>query len=76
MSWGPADLPSFEGRTVVITGGNSGIGWHTAAELSRRGAAVTIACRDVAAGRAAAATMRERGAGSVRVAALDLADLA
>ncbi len=76
MSWSPADLPSFAGRTVVVTGGNSGIGWHTVAELARHGADVTLACRNVEAGEKAAAAMRTPGAGPVRVQALDLADLA
>jgi NAD(P)-dependent dehydrogenase (short-subunit alcohol dehydrogenase family) len=75
MTWRTTDLPSFAGRTVVVTGGNSGIGWHTAAALSRRGADVTIACRNVEAGARAASDMRVAGAGEVRVAPLDLADL-
>ena len=76
MSWTAADLPSFDGRTVVVTGGNSGIGRHTAAALARVGAEVTIACRNVAAGEQAAADLAAQGAPGVRVAELDLADLA
>ena len=76
MAWRISDLPSFDGLNVLVTGGTSGIGWHTAAELSRRGAAVTIACRDVVRGERAAAELRAAGAGEVHVAELDLADLA
>ena len=51
---GPADIPSLAGTTAVVTGANSGIGWHTAAELARHGADVTLAVRNLDKGEAAA----------------------
>ena len=72
MTWTPSDLPEMAGRTIVITGANSGIGLEAARALAGRGAAVVLAVRSVRKGTAAAATI----AGSVRVAELDLADLA
>ena len=38
--WTAADLPSFAGRTVIVTGANSGLGEVTARELARVGAKV------------------------------------
>ena len=74
--WSPADIPSLVGTTAVVTGANSGIGWHTAAGLARHGADVTLAVRNLDKGEAAAAKIREGATGDVRVARLDLGSLA
>jgi NAD(P)-dependent dehydrogenase (short-subunit alcohol dehydrogenase family) len=67
-----ADIPAMTGRTVVVTGANSGIGRAAAHALAARGARLVLAVRDTAKGQAAAATMT----GDVVVRRLDLADLA
>jgi NAD(P)-dependent dehydrogenase (short-subunit alcohol dehydrogenase family) len=69
--WTAADLPSFVGRTVIITGANSGLGAVTARELARTGAAVIMAVRTPSKGEAAARQMT----GNIEVRQLDLQDL-
>ncbi|BDB44698.1 MULTISPECIES: oxidoreductase [Mycobacterium] len=71
MTWTAADLPSFAGRTVIITGANSGLGAITARELARVGATIVMAVRNTEKGEKAAAGI----AGDVQVRALDLQDL-
>lgn len=70
------EVPDMTGRTVVVTGGNSGIGLETAAALAAAGARVVITARDSDRGRAALDRLRARGpAGSVDLAVFDLASL-
>jgi NAD(P)-dependent dehydrogenase (short-subunit alcohol dehydrogenase family) len=70
--WTAADLPSFAGRTVIVTGANSGLGAVTARELARVGAQVILAVRNTGKGEAAARDMP----GDVEVRCLDLQNLA
>lgn len=75
--WTIHDIPDQTGKRAIVTGANSGIGWHTALELARAGAEVTIASRD--AGKAKLAAERIRAAlpcPRIRTAVLDLARLA
>jgi NAD(P)-dependent dehydrogenase (short-subunit alcohol dehydrogenase family) len=76
-NWSTRAMPSLDGRRAIVTGANSGIGYHTALELARAGAEVLLAVRDAARGEEALARLRqELPAGRVAVASLDLASLA
>ena len=67
----------MDGRTVLITGGNTGLGLETAVALAREGAPVVITSRDAQKGEVAQAEIRERsGSDAVEVVELDLASLA
>ncbi len=75
--WSAEHLSDLSGKTIIVTGANSGLGYVTTLELARKGAHVILACRD--AGRADAATDRIRAeipAASLSVSPLDLASLA
>ncbi|WP_099038261.1 SDR family NAD(P)-dependent oxidoreductase [Mycobacterium neglectum] len=75
-AWNTADIPDQTGRTAVITGANTGIGFETAAALAANGADVVLAVRNLAKGRNAAdrITAVAPGAG-VSVQQLDLSSL-
>jgi NAD(P)-dependent dehydrogenase (short-subunit alcohol dehydrogenase family) len=68
-------LFSLDGRTAVITGGSSGIGWGMARALGRAGAAVVLVARDAAALAARAAELTAAGGRAAWVSA-DLGDRA
>jgi NAD(P)-dependent dehydrogenase (short-subunit alcohol dehydrogenase family) len=75
--WTPVDMPDQTGRTVLVTGANSGLGFQTSLELARRGARVLMACRNP--GRAEAALGRIRlevPNAAAELVSLDLSSLA
>jgi NAD(P)-dependent dehydrogenase (short-subunit alcohol dehydrogenase family) len=71
-SWSTINIPDMTGRTVIVTGANSGIGRAGARALAGAGARVVLAVRNDDKGRTAAATMP----GETEVRQLDLASLA
>lgn len=70
MTW------DVNGKRVLVTGGNSGIGKATARGLAERGAEVMITARDAAKGRAAAAEISAKTGNDVGLGIVDLASLA
>ena len=74
--WTAAQMPTQAGKTVLVTGANSGIGYQTALELARHGAHVMLGCRSESKGNAALERLRRAvpNAG-VEFALLDMASL-
>ena len=74
--WNAADIPDQAGRTVLVTGANSGLGLQTVVAIAGRGATVLLACRDAHRGRAALDRVRSvSGGADATLVQLDLADL-
>ena len=62
--WTTADIPDQTGRTAVITGANTGLGFETAAALAAKGAHVVLAVRNLEKGKAAADLIARRTPGA------------
>ena len=74
--WTPTDIPDQTGKTALVTGADSGIGFRTALELNRAGARVVLAVRDEIKGRDAIRRLRtEVPDADLELCLLDLADL-
>ena len=74
--WSLEDMPDQSGRTVVITGANSGLGLETTRAFAGRGAHVIMACRNLEKAARAESDVRDtHPSASLEVRALDLADL-
>jgi NAD(P)-dependent dehydrogenase (short-subunit alcohol dehydrogenase family) len=76
-SWKAADIPSLAGKRVLITGANSGIGYHAALKMARKGAHVMLACRDRQRGEDALSQLGENSPSAhTELVIFDLASLA
>jgi NAD(P)-dependent dehydrogenase (short-subunit alcohol dehydrogenase family) len=76
MTWTEAQLPDLRGDVAVVTGANSGIGWHVACGLAAHRAQVVLACRDLNRAAAAVARIQRRiPDADVRAEGLDLASM-
>ncbi len=75
--WVETHIPPQQGKAVLITGANSGLGFEAARLLAAKGARVILAVRDVTRGeRAVAEIRRSVPAADLAVLPLDLASLA
>jgi NAD(P)-dependent dehydrogenase (short-subunit alcohol dehydrogenase family) len=74
--WTAASIPDQSGRTALVTGANSGLGFETAKALAAHGARVIMAVRNESKGQAAVAAIRAgQPAADLDLRRLDLADL-
>src|SRR5262249_51474380 len=75
-NWTTSNIGDQAGRTAVITGANTGLGYETAAALAAKGAHVVLAVRNIEKGKAAADLITRATPGaSVTVQELDLTSL-
>ena len=71
------DIPGQTGRTALVTGANTGIGYHIAEMLADRGARVLMGCRDLTKAEAARKDMLKAVPDAqIELVELDLADMA
>lgn len=73
MSYSERDIPDLSGKTAVVTGATSGLGYETARMLAQHGARVIVAGRNADKGRKALRDIRT-GAGHADI-AFELVDL-
>lgn len=77
FAWSPDDIPDLSGRSVLITGANSGIGLESARMLAGQGARVVMACRNLEKGQAALEDIRrDHPDAALELMQVDMADLA
>ncbi len=74
--WTTKKIPGQAGRTVIVTGANTGIGFETAIILVQKGAEVILACRDAEKANEAGERIQMPGLkGKPVIMTLDLSDL-
>jgi NAD(P)-dependent dehydrogenase (short-subunit alcohol dehydrogenase family) len=77
MNWTIGNIPELKGKTIVVTGGNSGLGYESVKAFAAKGAEVILASRSTEKGEdARIEILKEYARGKIKVMQLDLGDLA
>ncbi len=75
-NWTTNNIPQLTGKVIIVTGGNSGLGFESVKAFVEKGAEVVMACRSTENGKKAKAEiLKHNPDGSIKVAELDLANL-
>lgn len=74
--WTFDSIPDLSGKTIIVTGGNNGIGYESGKAFALNGARVILACRSMEKGeKAKAEILKLNPRGSIEVMKIDLMDL-
>ncbi|MEM7375679.1 MAG: oxidoreductase [Bacteroidota bacterium] len=74
-TWTIENIPDLSGKVIIVTGGNSGLGYESVKAFARKGAEVILACRNTDKGHTAKAEIGQTK-GNIQVMELDLMDFA
>lgn len=75
--WTQNNIPDLQGKIIIVTGGNSGLGYESVKAFAQNGATVILACRDLEKGeQAKSEIMKAKPLGEIVVMKIDLMDLA
>jgi len=75
-NWTFENIPDLQGKTIIVTGGNSGLGYESVKAFALKGATVVLACRNLAKGeKAKNEILKANPSGEIKVMQLDLANL-
>jgi len=75
--WTFDNIPDLQGKTIIVTGGNSGLGYESVKAFAQKGATVILACRNLEKGELAKSEIKQTEPnGQVEVMKIDLMDLA
>ena len=76
QKWTTNDIPDLTGKVIIVTGGNSGLGYESVKAFAEKGAEVILACRSTDKGESAKAQIESSNpSGKIVVKQLDLMDL-